>query len=381
MSSEIKKRKNKKQQQQQNDNESKKLTKDEEAVAKYLKFNCQTRKANLMGMKVDYFIGSKAVDCLMSSKWATGVKNTPILFQNRDSCKHFLQELLNKELFHRSAKVFKEQQIEASSIPSASSKAIESTTPENTPKVRKRKGAAAIEATAAEADKSKRKFKLEMHDEQIFLDSNDPYVWIYDPATAKSLIVGSLLVIGAIGVCLFPLWPSIVRDGVYYLSVGGAGFLGSVLSLAVFKYILFAIIWICTLGNVHFWLLPNLTEDVGFFESFMPLYKLKNISSPTSSEKNKTKAVEAELKEKEDTVASREKKSEEFNNLPLNEQLMKKFDENIDDDENEADVDVVAEEEDEEEKISNNNNNYKNDDHDDVDDYDVIEKDIDLKNN
>jgi translocation protein SEC62 len=348
MSTDIKKRKAKKQQQQQNDEENKKMTKDEEAVAKFLKFNCQTRKANLMGMKVDYFIGSKAVDCLMSSKWATGDKNTPVLFPGRDSCRKFLQDLLNKDLYHRAAKVFKDQ----AEVVDKSSKT--ETTPENTPKPRKRKSEkAASEEKVNESDKSKRKFKLEMHDDQVFLDSNDPYVWIYDPATAKSIIVGSLLVIGAIGVCLFPLWPSVVRDGVYYLSVAGAGFLGTVLSLAVFKYILFALIWIATFGNMHFWLLPNLTEDVGFFESFKPLYRLKNKSANDKNNKR--------IKDKED-----KKENEEFNKLPLEDQLMKKFDENIEDEEGDED------------EIVNNVNSEVDDGVDE--DYDVIDSDRDLQN-
>lgn len=37
--------------------------------------------------------------------------------------------------------------------------------------------------------------------------------------------------------------------------------------------VIFTIVWLITFGKHHFWLLPNLTEDVGFFESFWPLYK------------------------------------------------------------------------------------------------------------
>ena len=37
--------------------------------------------------------------------------------------------------------------------------------------------------------------------------------------------------------------------------------------------VLFAVVWVTTFGKHHFWLLPNLTEDVGFFESFKPFYK------------------------------------------------------------------------------------------------------------
>lgn len=34
----------------------------------------------------------------------------------------------------------------------------------------------------------------------------------------------------------------------------------------------FAIIWVVTLGRHHCWFLPNLLADVGFFESFKPVY-------------------------------------------------------------------------------------------------------------
>lgn len=38
------------------------------------------------------------------------------------------------------------------------------------------------------------------------------------------------------------------------------------------RYVFFAIVWVLTAGKHHFWLLPNLTEECGFFESFVPLY-------------------------------------------------------------------------------------------------------------
>lgn len=135
-----------------------------------------------------------------------------------------------------------------------------------------------------------------MHEEQKFIDGNEPYVWVYDPTTTKTYIIGSLLILGAIGICLFPLWPSQVREGVYYLSLAGASFLGAILGLAVLKYVVFGIVWACTFGKVHFWLLPNLTEDVGFFESFVPVYKCsipdKKTSSPSVGEKKKNDDLE-----------------------------------------------------------------------------------------
>ena len=112
-----------------------------------------------------------------------------------------------------------------------------------------------------------------MHDDQKFMDANEPFVWIYDPTSTTTYIIGLLLILGSIGLCLFPLWPSQVREGVYYLSVAGATFLGAILAVAAIKYVLFGLVWLCTIGKVHFWLFPNLTEDVGFLESFVPMYK------------------------------------------------------------------------------------------------------------
>lgn len=110
--------------------------------------------------------------------------------------------------------------------------------------------------------------------EQYFVDCNDAYVWIYEPIPVYYWFFGTLVVLGAIAVCLFPLWPLTIRHGVYYLSVAAAGFLVFILALAIIRMIVFCLLWIPTLGRCHLWLLPNLTANVGFFASFWPLYQV-----------------------------------------------------------------------------------------------------------
>ena len=63
-----------------------------------------------------------------------------------------------------------------------------------------------------------------------------------------------------------------ILSGVYYLSVAAAGFLVFIIVLAIIKYIIFILTFIFTAGKLKFWIFPNLTEDVGFFESFWPIY-------------------------------------------------------------------------------------------------------------
>lgn len=69
------------------------------------------------------------------------------------------------------------------------------------------------------------------------------------------------------------------RQGVYYLSLAAAGLLVFILALAVIRLIAFCIVWGLTFGRHHLWLLPNLTEDVGFFASFWPLYKVSILNT------------------------------------------------------------------------------------------------------
>merc|ERR1719322_548195 len=108
--------------------------------------------------------------------------------------------------------------------------------------------------------------------DQIFLDNNDAYVWLYDPTPWYYYIAGAAIVLGIIAVCLFPLWPMEMRQGVYYLSVAAAGSLVFIIVLAIIKYIIFVLVFIGSAGKLKLWIFPNLTEDVGFFESFVPVY-------------------------------------------------------------------------------------------------------------
>ena len=70
------------------------------------------------------------------------------------------------------------------------------------------------------------------------------------------------------------------------------------------RYVFFAIVWVFTWGKHHFWLLPNLTEECGFFESFVPLYTHEYKA-------NETEQGEKEKAEKEDGNAEEKEKAEE----------------------------------------------------------------------
>lgn len=258
-------------------------TKEEKAVAKYLRFNCPTKSTNMMGYRVDYFIAFKAVDCLLDSKWAKAKKGEEALFTTRDSVVDYCNRLLKKQFFHRALKVMKKKPEKDTKKEKEKAKGDSSKEDEKKGKKEKEKkketDVAEIKEksddnleTPKKKKEVKKKFKLELHEDQLFLDGNEVFVWIYDPVHFKTFAMGLILVIAVIAATLFPLWPAEMRVGVYYLSVAAGCFVASILLLAVARCILFLIIWVVTGGRHHFWFLPNLTADVGFIDSFRPLY-------------------------------------------------------------------------------------------------------------
>ncbi|XP_026144987.1 translocation protein SEC62-like [Carassius auratus] len=301
-------------------------TKDEKAVAKYLRFNCPAKSTNMMGHRVDYFIASKAVDCLLDSKWAKAKKSEEALFTTRESVVDYCNRLLKKQFFHRALKVMKkkpekdgkkekEKEKEKDKAKSDSGKEEEKKAKRTKIKRRtlrlqtqRRKKMYDDDSPGSPKKKKdvKKKFKLEPHDDQLFLDGNEVYFWIYDPVHFKTFAMGLILVIAVIAATLFPLWPAEMRVGVYYLSVAAGCFVASILLLAVARCILFLFIWLVTGGRHHFWFLPNLTADVGFIDSFRPLYTHeykgpRSSSKKSSSEKSDTRGTDSSKAQKSDS--------------------------------------------------------------------------------
>lgn len=79
----------------------------------------------------------------------------------------------------------------------------------------------------------KKKFKFELYDDQVFLDGNEVYVWIYDLVYFKIFVMGLIFVIVVIVVIFFFFWLVEMRVGVYYFSVGVGCFVVSIFFFVV----------------------------------------------------------------------------------------------------------------------------------------------------
>lgn len=117
--------------------------------------------------------------------------------------------------------------------------------------------------------------KIEQHQEA---DPMMHYVWLYEGPQWKQKAMAAAVVAGIFAVVLFPLWPMVLRQGVWYLSVGMMGLLGLFFAMAIFRLILFCITVFAVPPGL--WLFPNLFEDVGFFDSFKPTWGWQEVCFP-----------------------------------------------------------------------------------------------------
>ncbi|KAH3679487.1 hypothetical protein WICMUC_000932 [Wickerhamomyces mucosus] len=125
------------------------------------------------------------------------------------------------------------------------------------------------------------------------LTPDEYYIWFYKKKSPWDLIIAIGIVIGIFTIILFPLWPFFMRRGVWYLSMAMLGFIALFFVIAIIRLILFGITYFLLSPGI--WIFPNLFEDVGFIDSFIPLYewnypKVKN-SKSKSKPKPKTNVI------------------------------------------------------------------------------------------
>lgn len=96
------------------------------------------------------------------------------------------------------------------------------------------------------------------------------YTWFYEPRTWKQTMMALGVIVVLLVVVMFPLWPPMLRLGVWYLSMGMLGLIGLFILMSIFRLILFLVTTVAIPPGI--WLYPNLFEDVGFFDSFRPLW-------------------------------------------------------------------------------------------------------------
>merc|ERR1712029_1069234 len=268
------------------------MTKEHKEVTHWMKENVPTKKAKFLHSHVvDYFTGSKAVDLLMNESPFAGPDK---LFDCREKCVEFLDTLLRYKMFHRAKKIAVDSEDQEKRKSKKKDDEDSKTDTDADKETGGETGGEDAEKTE-KTEKKKRKIRLDMHLEQMFVDNSDAFVWLYDPIPWYYWILGGGICLIVIVFCLFPLWPKKIRKGAGWLSWLAVLFLLVVLVVGIIKYLLFSLLYIFSAKKLWFWIMPNLTKDVGFIKSFWPLYEYtytgEYIGDNTEEEENEAKKI------------------------------------------------------------------------------------------
>ncbi|KAE9555240.1 hypothetical protein FO519_001590 [Halicephalobus sp. NKZ332] len=243
------------------DDESSKLTKEEEVYAKYLRFNCPIKMGFCDSDEFPYFVGAKAVDTLLESKKYGANAKEPV-FKTKGDCEAFIKTLMSKGAIFRAKKV-----------------------------VLRKKGP---EERRKKLREDKSTPTIMQQNQNFATDTTDVYAWVYNPTPLHKQVIGLLICVGVVVGCLFPLWPDWLRLVVYYLSMTGIVLLLILMGTAIARTILFGVIYAATFGKHQLWILPNLTADCGFFESFQPFYTYEYVSGDKKEKKKPKASIESD---------------------------------------------------------------------------------------
>lgn len=104
-----------------------------------------------------------------------------------------------------------------------------------------------------------------------FWSDDASYAWVYEKSNLTNGLLGIGVVMAAFAFILMPLWPRRLRSLTWYLTMLVIAFLAFLIITAIIRIIIYVLCLILT-PNRRIWIFPNLFEDCGFFESFVPAY-------------------------------------------------------------------------------------------------------------
>lgn len=222
------------------------------AIANFLRHNStiQQRQGILSGKRQDFFRVKRAVRALMSDAYQKAQKKSPHLptINTREEALEAFRLLPLNRLAFRVVKLETEEAKQANLKP--------------------------VRGVPV----------LTIYPQQEFGDDMY-YTWFYEPMQSIAYLYAALGLAGVFAIVMFPLWPYKLRVGVWYCSMGLLGLLGVFFGIAIVRLILFCITYFIVKPGI--WLFPNLFEDVGFVDSFIPLWHWHGVNCLPGANKNK----------------------------------------------------------------------------------------------
>lgn len=190
------------------------------------KAGIKVRVGVLNGKRTDYFKGKAAVKALLSPAY-TKVKNVPKV-ENEEDAQKLLGSMIPFAFYLR---------VERGAPTSSAS---------NAPKL------------------------LNINPQQMF-QTDSYYAWFYEGSQVMTYVGGIAMLAVMLAGVMFPLWPPIMRLGVWYISIFVLGLIGLFFAIAIVRLIFFVIT--AVVADPGIWIFPKLFADVGFVESFIPVWE------------------------------------------------------------------------------------------------------------
>lgn len=109
---------------------------------------------------------------------------------------------------------------------------------------------------------SQKKAKLLTVAQQQSFFAKGYYAWFYEGSQLKLALAGFGMVALVLAGVMFPLWPTSMRIGAWYLSIGMLGLIGAFFGIAILRLIFYVITLVVAKPGI--WIFPKLFDDVGF---------------------------------------------------------------------------------------------------------------------
>jgi len=184
------------------------------------------RVGALNGKRIDYFKGKSAIKALLSPAYAK-VKSAPKISSEADA-QAILLSLIPFAFFLR------------------------------------------VDRGAASGASSSSPKLVTVNPTQIF-KPEEFYAWFYEGSQWTTYAGGVLMVAIMLAGVMFPLWPPTMRLGVWYLSIACLSFVALFFAIAIVRLIFY--VGSVLVASPGIWIFPKLFADVGFVESFIPLWE------------------------------------------------------------------------------------------------------------
>lgn len=101
------------------------------------------------------------------------------------------------------------------------------------------------------------------------------YAWIYEGSQLTTILGGLLLLAALLAFMLFPLWPTAIRSkasyGLNFAMYAGMGIVALLVGISIVRMLIYIITYFLLPRAI--WIFPNLWEDCGVLESFVPLWE------------------------------------------------------------------------------------------------------------